>query len=68
MLILFISELNNYFYIEESSEMYIDNQSLQGKSDKIRINLDIEFYRFPCEVFSIDAEDIMGNEEINIIG
>ena len=48
--------------------MYIDNQSLQGKSDKIRINLDIEFYRFPCEVFSIDAEDIMGNEEINIIG
>jgi len=25
MFILFISELNGYFYIEESSEMFIDN-------------------------------------------
>lgn len=28
----------------------------------------MEFYRFPCEVFTIDAADIMGNEESDVKG
>ena len=64
MLILFLSELHGYFRIDESSEMFIDNKT--SKSEKIQINIDLVFKAFPCDVFSIDNQDIMGNEEENI--
>jgi len=57
MLLLFISELRDYIALDERSEMFV-----AGDADekKIRVNLDIEFPKFPCDIFSLDAQDIMG--------
>lgn len=43
--------------MEEVSEMYVDSKSEEGK---LRVNLDIMFPRFPCDIFSLDAQDVMG--------
>lgn len=65
MAILFISELNAYIEIDETSEMYVD---VGHASDKIRVNLDMEFPRFPCDILSLDAQDIMGSHHVNLEG
>ncbi len=52
MIILFTSELAAYIEIDETSEMYVD---VSHSSDKIRVNLDVTFPRFPCDILSLDA-------------
>ncbi|KAL4479478.1 hypothetical protein ABPG72_011800 [Tetrahymena utriculariae] len=65
MLILFISEFNGYLSVEENSEMFVD--VAQG-GQKIRVNLDIDFPQFPCDIFSLDVQDIMGSHSVNVEG
>ena len=65
MLILFISEFNHYLTVEESSEMFVD--VAQG-GQKIRVNIDIDFPKFPCDIFSLDVQDIMGSHSVNVEG
>lgn len=52
MVILFISEFNGYLSVEESSEMFVD--VAQG-GHKIRVNVDIDFPHFPCDILSLDV-------------
>ncbi|EGR29544.1 hypothetical protein IMG5_153610 [Ichthyophthirius multifiliis] len=64
MLILFISEFNGYLSITETSEMYIDEK----RYDKIRINIDIDYPRLPCDVISLDVEDLKGTHSYQLEG
>lgn len=65
MVILFISELQGYLAISEISEMYVD----VGRGDeKIRVNMDIIFPNFPCDILSVDAQDVMGSHHVNLEG
>jgi hypothetical protein len=52
MIFLFVSELNGYLRVEEYSEMYVASDLA---SKKIRVNIDITFPSFPCDIFSLDA-------------
>lgn len=36
--------------------------------ENIRVNLDIEFHRLPCDILSLDAQDIMGTHIVNVEG
>ena len=52
MVVLFMSELQGYLAITEVSEMYVDI----GRGDeKIRVNMDLIFHNFPCDIVSVDA-------------
>lgn len=62
MIILFISELSSYLNVKISSEMYIDNRGIET----IDVNLDVTFYKLPCEVFSLDTQDVMGTHHVRI--
>lgn len=52
MLILFLSELNSFMEVEERSEMFVDVEKGQ---QKIRVNMDIDFIRIPCDIVSLDV-------------
>lgn len=65
MIVLFVSEFNGYLAIEETSEMFVDVS--QGLS-KIRVNLDLDFTRLPCDILSLDLQDIMGSHSVNVEG
>lgn len=45
--------------------MFVD---IKRGDDRIRVNLDIEFPYFPCDIFSLDAQDVMGTHVVNVEG
>ena len=51
MFLLFIGELKAYLNIEERTEIFVDTNPPNAQ---MRINLDIDFYKFPCHVLSVD--------------
>lgn len=65
MIILLISEFSGYLSVEEHSEMFVD--TAQG-SNKIRVNLDIDFPRLPCDVFALTLQDIAGSHSYDFEG
>lgn len=65
MLLLFLSELNTYLTVSTSTEMFVD---INRGGEKLVINVDVIFPRYPCGVISLDAQDIMGSHVINVEG
>ena len=61
---LFISELVEYVKVQRTSEMYIERE----RNNKLTINLDIFFPKIPCELLSLDAQDVMGSHELDVHG
>lgn len=45
--------------------MFVD---INRGGEQIRVNMDISFPRFPCEIVSLDAQDIMGTHTVNVGG
>eukprot|EP00386_Alphamonas_edax_P011691 GDKI01036842.1.p1 GENE.GDKI01036842.1~~GDKI01036842.1.p1 ORF type:complete len:354 (-),score=106.93 GDKI01036842.1:285-1346(-) len=66
MLVLFISELQSFLRIKTESEMHID--PVDHENDMLQINLDIDIFKMPCEILSLDAQDILGSHEADIHG
>ena len=58
MLILFLSELTTYLTVSTSTEMFVD---INWGGEKLLINIDVVFPRYPCGIISLDAQDIMGS-------
>ena len=65
MMLLFLSELNAYLTVSTSTEMFVD---INRGGEKLVINIDVIFPRYPCGIISLDAQDIMGSHVINIEG
>jgi len=65
MAILFITEFNEFLKVQTVSEMFID---INRGGEKLFVNVDLEFPRFPCEVISLDAQDVMGTHHVNVAG
>jgi Endoplasmic reticulum vesicle transporter/Endoplasmic Reticulum-Golgi Intermediate Compartment (ERGIC) len=65
MILLFLSELNAYLTVSTSTEMFVD---INRGGEKLIINMDLLFPRYPCGVISLDAQDIMGSHVVNIEG
>ncbi|CAD8177444.1 unnamed protein product [Paramecium pentaurelia] len=65
IVVLFITELQAYIEVDNSSEMFVD---INRGGEQIRVNLDIEFHKFPCDILSLDVQDIMGSHVVNVEG
>jgi len=65
MFLLLINEYWNYRTYNLSTIMYVDKN--RG-SDKVGVNIDIEFYHLPCELLSIEIRNNLGLNVQNIEG
>ncbi|CAL8100765.1 unnamed protein product [Orchesella dallaii] len=62
MLALFISELSDYLTPTLTEELFVDT----SRSNKLRINLGVEFPKVACSYLSIDAMDSSGEQHSQI--
>jgi len=62
---LTIFEIQNYMRSESHAELVIDTSH---RDDFVNINLDITFKKMPCDVLSLDVQDIMGTHKSDIMG
>jgi hypothetical protein len=65
MVILFLTEFNEFLKVQTVSEMFID---INRGGEKLNVNIDIILPKFPCDIVSLDAQDIMGSHHINVGG
>lgn len=65
MIILFITEFNEFLKVQTVSEMFID---INRGGEKLKVNIDLVLPRFPCDIVSLDAQDIMGTHHVNVEG
>ncbi|CAH3151072.1 hypothetical protein pdam_00002652 [Pocillopora damicornis] len=63
MFLLFVSELSFYLSTEVTPELYVDT----ARGEKLRINVDIIFSKLPCVYLSIDAMDVSGEQQIDVM-
>lgn len=62
MIILFLSELYDYLTPKITEDLYVDTT----RGSKLRINIDVVFSNIPCELLSLDAMDLSGEQHIDI--
>mmetsp|Transcript_44964 Transcript_44964/g.51983 ORF Transcript_44964/g.51983 Transcript_44964/m.51983 type:complete len:330 (-) Transcript_44964:154-1143(-) len=62
---LFIYEIKEFMKTEEYSDMYIDVNRGGGK---LVVNIDISLPRMPCDIVSLDQQDVMGTHTVNLAG
>lgn len=60
-----MSEVSSYLAVETKSNMLVD---ISHHDDKLNINIDIVFPSIPCDVMSLDIQDIMGTNIVDIGG
>lgn len=65
MLILFLTEFNEFLKVRTVSEMFIDTNK---GGEKLVVNIDISMPHLPCDLASFDAQDVMGSHHLNIGG
>lgn len=63
MFLLFVSELSFYLTTEVTPELYVDT----ARGQKLRINVDALFPKLPCVYLSIDAMDVSGEQQIDVM-
>jgi hypothetical protein len=50
---------------ESHAELIIDTSH---RDDFVNINVDVTFNRMPCDVLSLDVQDIMGTHKTDLMG
>ena len=65
MSLLFLTELAEYLSVTTTSEMFVD---INRGGEKLSINIDLVFPKFPCSLMSLDAQDVMGSHIVDIEG
>ncbi|KAG7160546.1 Endoplasmic reticulum-Golgi intermediate compartment protein 3-like [Homarus americanus] len=62
MALLFLSELYDYLTPKLAEDLFVDTT----RGSKLRINLDVIFPNIPCNMLSLDAMDLSGEQHVNI--
>ncbi|CAG9313644.1 unnamed protein product [Blepharisma stoltei] len=65
MTLLFLTELAEYLKVSTNTEMFVD---INRGGEKLVININIAFPRYPCGLISLDAQDIMGSHVVDVGG
>lgn len=60
-----MTEITRYFSVETRSDMLVD---IAPRSDKLNVNIDIIFRKLPCEIISLDVQNVLGGHEVDIKG
>jgi len=63
MLILFLTEFNEFLKVQTVSEMFID---INRGGEKLLVNIDLVMTKMPCDITSLDAQDVMGSHHVNV--
>ncbi|KAM3129993.1 Endoplasmic reticulum-Golgi intermediate compartment protein 2 [Paramecium bursaria] len=63
MVYLIVIEYMEFKTLNIETQMFVDQIN-----DDLIINIDISLPRMPCDLISIDQQDVMGSEEINLKG
>lgn len=58
-------EIQNYIYNDSHAELVIDSSH---RDDFVNVNIDILFPHMPCDILSLDVEDIMGTHKTDVMG
>jgi len=62
MILLFASEIQDYLTPGVEEQLYVDT----SRGAKLKINLDIIFPKIGCDFLSLDAQDVSGEQHIDI--
>lgn len=62
---LTVFEIQQYMASESKADLIID---LSHRDDFVNVNLDISFPKIPCEILSVDVEDILGTHKTDVMG
>ena len=65
MFLLLMNEYFNYRSYNMTTLMYVDKEK---GSDKLQVNIDIDFYNLPCELLSMEIRNQLGLNVQNIEG
>ena len=58
-------EIQNYMYNDSHAELVIDQSH---RDDFVNVNIDIVFPYMPCDILSLDVQDIMGTHKTDVMG
>jgi len=62
---LTVYEVQNYINAESHAELIIDTSH---RDDFIDVNVDVVFPKLPCDILSLDVQDILGTHKTDIMG
>jgi hypothetical protein len=60
-----IFEIQSYLVHESRADLIID---MSHRDDFVNINVDITFKRMPCDILSLDVQDILGTHKQDVMG
>jgi len=65
LIVLGVMEVRDYMTERLTTDMLVD---ITNEDDRLTINLDIVFPRMPCEILTLDVQDVMNMHITDIRG
>ena len=65
LITLTVYEVNDYMKASSQAELVID---MSHRDDFVNVNIDITFYKMPCDILSLDVQDILGTHKTDVMG
>ncbi|MES1923570.1 hypothetical protein MHBO_005164, partial [Bonamia ostreae] len=67
MSLLIFSEFVSFLSVKTSSSMFVGTpDKLRDDDEKLRININIDFFNVECSLWYLDAQDVMGSHHVDV--